>query len=234
MSRLSRPLTAVEVDARLAQRLTQRLPQHVQVITGDFLEYQLPREPHVLVGNLPFHLTTAIMRRILHAPGWTDAILLTQWEVARRRASIGGATMMTSQWAPWFEFTVHGRVPAQAFTPRPAVNGGILKIHRREHPALPSRQRPGFQAMVHRVFTGPGRDLAHVLSRTTPIGTPRQASTWLSAHGVSTGALPKDLQLEAWVDLFKTSGTSPPQSGRTGPRRRSRNPSVRPLRDGCR
>src|SRR5699024_11383810 len=79
----------------------------------------------VLVGNLPFHLTTAILRRIFRAPGWKHAILLVQWEVARRRAGVGGATMMTAQWWPWFDFELGRRVPARAFTPRPNVDGGV-------------------------------------------------------------------------------------------------------------
>ena len=96
LARLGRSVTAVEIDARLARRLIDRLPSRVDVITDDFLTYRLPTSPYVLVGNLPFHQTTAMLRRILHAPAWTDAILLVQWEVARRRAGVGGATMMTA------------------------------------------------------------------------------------------------------------------------------------------
>ena len=162
LAQLGRPVTAVEIDTRLAQRLTQRLPSHVEVVADDFLTYRLPTSAHVLVGNLPFHQTTAMLRRILHAPAWTDAIVLVQWEVARRRAGVGGATMMTAQWAPWFEFTLHSRVPARAFTPRPGVDGGILTIHRREHPLLSPTRRRQFHALVHRVYTGPGRGLAAV------------------------------------------------------------------------
>ncbi len=210
LAQLGRPVTAVEIDTRLALRLAQRLPSHVEVIADDFLTYQLPPSAHVLVGNLPFHQTTAMLRRILHAPAWTDAIVLLQWEVARRRAGVGGATMMTAQWAPWFEFTLHSRVPARAFTPRPGVDGGILTIHRRERPLLPPAQRRQFHALVHRVYTGPGRGLAHILVRTTCLGSPDAAQAWLTRHGVNGAGLPKDMPVEAWVDLFKTTGSSPP------------------------
>lgn len=207
LARLGRPVTAVEIDTRLARRLTQRLPSHVEVVADDFLAYRLPTSAHVLVGNLPFHQTTAILRRILHAPAWTDAIVLVQWEVARRRAGVGGATMMTAQWAPWYEFTLHSRVPARAFTPRPGVDGGILTIHRREHPLLTPAERRQFHALVHHVYTGPGRGLAQILARTTALGSPQ---AWLTRHGMNTADLPKDLPVEAWVDLFKTTGSSPP------------------------
>lgn len=210
LAQLGRPVTAVEIDTRLARRLAQRLPSHVEVVADDFLTYRLPPSAHVLVGNLPFHQTTAMLRRILHAPAWTDAIVLVQWEVARRRAGVGGATMMTAQWAPWFTFTLHSRVPARAFTPRPSVDGGILTIHRREHPLLSPAERRQFHALVHRVYTGPGRGLAQILARNTSLGSPQAAQAWLTRQGVNAAGLPKDLPVEAWVDLFKATGSSPP------------------------
>ena len=210
LARLGRSVTAVEIDARLARRLIDRLPSRVDVITDDFLTYRLPTSPYVLVGNLPFHQTTAMLRRILHAPAWTDAILLVQWEVARRRAGVGGATMMTAQWAPWFTFTLHARVPAGAFTPRPGVDGGILTIHRREHPLVPPTQRRRFHALVHSVYTGPGRGFAQILARNTALGSAQAARAWLRRHGMTAAGLPKDLPVEAWMDLFKTTGASPP------------------------
>ena len=205
LARLGRPVTAIEIDARLARCLSERLPSHVDVVSDDFLIYRLPTYPHVLVGNLPFHQTTAMLRRMLHAPAWTNAILLVQWEVARRRAGLGGATMMTAQWAPWFEFTLHARVPSRAFTPRPGVDGGILTIYRREHPLLPSTQRRQFHALVYRVYTGPGCGLAQILARNTALGSARAAQAWLSRHGMTAAGLPKDLPVEAWVDLFKAT-----------------------------
>lgn len=223
MARLGRPLTAVEIDPHLVKALVQGLPTNVHVVAQDFLTYRLPSTPHVLVGNLPFHLTTAMLRRILHAPGWMDAVLLLQWEVARRRAAVGGATMMTSQWAPWFDFALHGRVPARAFTPRPGIDGGILTIHRREQPLLPPAQRRQFHALVHRVYTGPGRGLTQILARNTALGPSYLATAWLERHRIAATALPKDLPVEAWVDLFQTTGSSPPRcraQQREGRRRR--------------
>ena len=100
LAALSRPLTAVEIDASNVRALRRTVPGDVTVIQRDFLAFHLPQRPHVIVGNLPFHLTTAILRKLLHSPGWTEAILLMQGEVARRRARIGGASMTTAQWEP--------------------------------------------------------------------------------------------------------------------------------------
>ena len=89
-----------------------------------------------------------------------------QWEVARRRAGVGGATMMSAQWAPWVTFELGERVPRSAFKPRPNVDGGILLISRVDEPVVSVKDRKAFQAMVHSVFTGKGRGLAEILTHT--------------------------------------------------------------------
>jgi len=220
LQRLQRPLTAVEIDSRLATALSNRVENRVQVVTADFLSYRLPRSAFVLVGNLPFHQTTSMLRRVLRAPGWTDAVLLLQWEVARRRAGVGGATLMTAQWSPWFTFELHARVPATAFRPRPSVDGGVLVLRRRAEPMLPTGQRTAFQHLVHRVFTGRGRGLADILCRAGAFAKTSDARRWLQAQGVSPIAVAKDLSGPQWVDLFCATGTSPPRQPRRSGRRR--------------
>ena len=71
MAHLGRAITAVEVDAKLAAKITQETSSAaVEVVHDDFLNFRLPATPCVIVGNIPFHLTTAILRKLLHAPAW--------------------------------------------------------------------------------------------------------------------------------------------------------------------
>jgi 23S rRNA (adenine-N6)-dimethyltransferase len=202
LQKLGRPLTAIEIDARRAARLGKRTAPPTRVVDADFLHYRLPRTPHIIVGNLPFHLTTAMLRRILHGPGWTDAVLLVQWEVARRRAAVGGATMMTAQWWPWFEFAVVRKVSADSFRPRPSVDGGLMTIRRSDDPLVDAADRHRYQAMVHQVFTGRGHGIAQILDRQIPRQLARQ---WLRDNGIRASALPRDLSAAQWADLYKRS-----------------------------
>lgn len=208
LAQLERSLTVVEIDYKLARLLEHQHRSGVHVVHGDFLHYRLPATEHVLVGNLPFHQTTAMLRRILRAPGWTHAVLLVQWEVARRRAGVGGATLMTAQWSPWFTFELGQRVPARAFTPAPGVDGGMLIITRRKAPLLAKRQRKSFQAMAYKVFTGRGRGIVQITSRAKLFNHPREAHLWASDSGLDRFALPKDLSTDQWVDLYRISRSS--------------------------
>ncbi|MFJ4471943.1 23S ribosomal RNA methyltransferase Erm [Streptomyces sp. NPDC089424] len=202
---LGRPLTGVEIDGRRAARLARRVQPPTSVVHADFLRFRLPPAPYVLVGNLPFHQTTGMLRHILHATGWTEAVLLVQWEVARRRAGVGGATMMTAQWWPWCAFGLAGRVPATAFRPRPGVDGGVLTMSRRQRPLLPPADLNAYQALVRRVFTAPGRGLPEIVAASLPRASRPEAHRWLRRQGLPSHALPKHLTAEQWAHLHHLS-----------------------------
>ncbi|WP_425565182.1 23S ribosomal RNA methyltransferase Erm [Saccharopolyspora taberi] len=184
------PVTAVEIDPHWADVLRVRCPW-ARVVRGDVLRFAFPRTEHVVVGNLPYSQTTAIVRRLLAEPSWTRAALLVQFDVARKRAD--GGSMLNAQWAPWYEFRLCGRVRAQAFRPVPSVDGGLLAVRRRARPLVPWSELGAYQAMVEAVFTGRGRGLRAVLRnlrRPLPSGVPADA-------------LPKDLTPEDWARLHR-------------------------------
>ncbi|QDQ97119.1 23S ribosomal RNA methyltransferase Erm [Tomitella fengzijianii] len=202
LSRLGRPLTAVEIDEHRAARLARRLPE-VCVENADALRHRL--DGPVVVGNIPFHVTTPIMRRLLERPAWSTAVLLTQWEVARKRAGVGGATMMTAQAAPWFRFQLETRVPATAFAPMPSVDAGLLVIERRPTPLVPPRQRREYERFVRAVFTGRGRGLAQIVGRAAGLGQ-RRAHRTIAAAGIRDRSLPRDLSPQQWARLWTEVG----------------------------
>lgn len=203
LSRLGRPLTAIEIDARRAAALERSVPG-VRVICGDALSARL--DSPVIVGNLPFHLTTPLLRALMRAPRWNSAVLLTQWEVARKRAGVGGVTMMTAQQAPWFTIDLLGRVPRSGFHPMPSVDGGVLHIRRRERPLVDLAHRRSYQRFVHDAFTGPGRDIARI-ARVAARTDKSRVRGALGAAGVRPDALPREVRAEQWVRLWEALQT---------------------------
>ncbi|MGO2110215.1 MAG: 23S ribosomal RNA methyltransferase Erm [Pseudoclavibacter sp.] len=232
LARLGRPVTAVEIDPGLARRLERDFGTDIRVVNDDFVRWRSPAAPHVVVGNLPFHLTTAMLRKLLRTPSCTHAVLLVQWEVARRRAGVGGITMMTAQWWPWVTFELHGRVPAAAFSPRPAVDGGLLTITRRPDPLVPDGSGDDYRAFVHAVFQGRGRGLAEIVRRAVPPHRLGRVDAWLARERVGRGHLPRDLDAEQWAGLFIAArghgGAPRPARGRSSRGRASRRPGRSP------
>ena len=202
LSTLNRPVTALEIDPRRVRRLQARFADRpsVEIVRADVLRHRFPAAPHTVVGNVPFHLTTAIIRKLLSERGWGSAVLIVQWEVARRRAGVGGASMLTAAWWPWYDFTLVRRIPASAFRPVPSVDAGLLLMRRRAVPLVDGRQ--GYQAFVKQVFQAPGRGLEEMIGRT---GRVRRAELreWVRWSRIPGRALPKDLVAEDWARLWE-------------------------------
>ncbi|KRC62094.1 hypothetical protein ASE14_10210 [Agromyces sp. Root81] len=204
LAALGRPLSALEIDRRRADALRREFGDdpHVTIVEADALAWRYPSDQHAVVGNVPFHLTTAIMRSLLARGGWTDAILLTQWEVARRRCGVGGSSLLTAQWDPWFSFRLHERVPARAFKPAPSVDGGVFTIERRQEPLVAPADRGVYQAFVAEVYRGRGRGLAQILRRTSRPLSADRAAALLRTVGVAADVLPSRLTGPQWAALW--------------------------------
>ena len=136
-------VVAVEVDHMWAQRLRDRLREtrrgRVRVVDADFLSFPLPTRPFRVMGSLPFSGSTEILRRLLDNPGvpLKRADVVVQWEVARKRAAAPPSTLLSTVWAPWWEFRLGRRIPAEEFRPLPRVDAGVLIVIRRDCPLLP-------------------------------------------------------------------------------------------------
>ena len=84
-------LTAVELDDELAAALAERYEDNprVGVVHGDILSLDLPAlvpewARTVVVGNIPYNITTPIVFRLLRLPYPSDIVLTVQAEVAAR------------------------------------------------------------------------------------------------------------------------------------------------------
>jgi 23S rRNA (adenine-N6)-dimethyltransferase len=193
-------VTAVEVDPRCALRLRRTFAGRATIVEADMLSFDFGARPHHVVANVPFSLTTPLLRRLVRQQHWDTALLVLQWEVARKRAGLGGTTMFTAIWWPWYEFSLRTRVPATAFAPRPSVDGGILQITRRQTPLVPAAQRRSYQDLVRACFTGRGRGLPAILSGRLP---ERVVRGWMAAERLGRGTLPRDITAGQWASLHR-------------------------------
>ncbi|MFF8838691.1 23S ribosomal RNA methyltransferase Erm [Streptomyces sp. NPDC015130] len=213
-------VTVVEMDPHWAAHVRRRFEgERVTVFQGDFLDFRFPYDIDTVVGNVPFGITTQILRSLLESTEWQSAALIVQWEVARKRAGRSGGSLLTTSWAPWYEFAAHDRVRASSFRPMPSVDGGVLTIRRRPRPLLPESSSRAFQRFAEAVFTGPGRGLAEILRRHIPRETYRSVA---DRHGIPDNGLPKDLTLDQWTALFQATrqGHAPGTTGARPPAQR--------------
>jgi 23S rRNA (adenine-N6)-dimethyltransferase len=192
-------VTAVELDPHWTSVLRRRFGGSVHVVRADMLRFRFPSEPYNVVSNVPYSITTDLLRTLLQQSAWQVAVLMVQWEVARKRA---GASMLTAAWWPWYDITLVRRVPAGAFRPRPRVDSGLLRVERRATALLPDSDRHDYRRFVGAVFTGPGAGLGGIVRRHVPRSTMLR---WAREHDVDLRGLPRDLSVRQWVALYRAA-----------------------------
>ena len=129
-------LQCVEIDRDLAAFLRDRYRDrpHVEITAADVLSVDLGAlagRPYVLVGNLPYYLTTPIIFHALKTPRPMRSVFLVQREVAERLSAAPGtkaygALSVNVQLVAAVE-TV-GVVGAGAFFPRPTVESAMVRL----------------------------------------------------------------------------------------------------------
>jgi 16S rRNA (adenine1518-N6/adenine1519-N6)-dimethyltransferase len=140
-------VVAVEIDPVLAAALpgtvATRVPDaRLTVVTADALRLAaLPgAAPTALVANLPYNVAVPVVLHLLEAlPSLRRGLVMVQAEVADRLAAAPGSKTygIPSVKAAWYaSATRAGAVPRAVFWPVPNVDSGLVRLVRRDPPAL--------------------------------------------------------------------------------------------------
>lgn len=153
---------AVEKDVRLKKPFVRIIgTRNVTLVNEDFLtadvgELGLEREePSSLIGNIPYHLTSPIIKRAVDLRSLFEEIILTvQMEVAHRiladpgSRAVGPISFLVQAYAK-VEKVVD--IPADAFYPSPNVQSTTIKLTPLETSAF-TAGRPFFFGLVRELF----------------------------------------------------------------------------------
>jgi ribosomal RNA small subunit methyltransferase A len=131
-------VVAVELDRRLAERLTREQAEAVasgalRVVQGDVLDQDvgsLVEPPYEVVANVPYHITSPILHRFLgETPRPERLVLMVQREVAERISAAPGAMSYLSVFVQYHATVrVAFAVPREAFEPAPEVESAVVEI----------------------------------------------------------------------------------------------------------
>jgi 16S rRNA (adenine1518-N6/adenine1519-N6)-dimethyltransferase len=207
-------LIAVEIDARLAQRLQAHFAgnQRVTILERDVLASS-PEEllsaagvatdaNYGVVGNLPYNAGAAIVRHFLeagHPPRWL--VVMLQREVADsitagpgRMSLLGVSVQVYARPRKLFN------VPPRAFYPPPKVTSSVLRLDVLERPLVPPDRREAFFKVVRAGFSAPRKQLRNTLAQGLALPAGDVAGA-VHAAGIDPTLRPQDLAPEDWLRL---------------------------------
>ena len=126
---------AVEVDERLVELLREEVADlpNVSVLHDDVLsvsDFGFPHLGYVVVGNLPYYITSAVLRHFLEErPRPSHLIVTVQREVAQRVvAEPGDMSLLAVSVQFYGRPQIVARIPAGAFYPPPQVDSAVVRI----------------------------------------------------------------------------------------------------------
>lgn len=179
-ARPRRSLTLVELDARLAARLQERFAD-VRIVNADFLEIDFAAlvadRPVKVIGNLPFNVAAAILRRLCdNSRAISRMVLMFQREVAARIRAVpgddayGALSVFT---ALYWQIDLHFTVAAGSFHPRPKVDAEVLVFTHVATPSFAVSDEHDVLETVRASFSAPRKTIRNAISHSLGIDSSR-------------------------------------------------------------
>jgi len=204
---------AIELDNKLAALLKQTLASFNNVIIinddvlkiepGALLNQQKVRFPYKVVANLPYYITSPVLRHFLEASAKPQMmIVMVQKEVAEAIVAKPGEMSLLSVSIQFYgEPRIISYVPAQCFYPAPEVDSAILRIDLYPQPAV-AVDEAGFFELVRGGFTAPRKQIANSLAQ--GLGLPKaEVLPLLETANIVPQRRAETLTLGEWAQLWR-------------------------------
>ncbi len=208
-------VVSIELDGRLMEEQRRNLKGIAGVTfhEGDFLEYDLRRAAGngkiVVVGNIPYHVTSPVIVRILDSHRFVDrALLLVQKEVAVRLAappggrSCGRLTVAAAYRAEVKRLFDVGR---NAFSPKPRVDSSLLRMRMLDPPPFAVKDEALFFRLLEGLFRGRRKMIRTGLRATFGLA-PGDIAGVADRSGIALTRRPEELRVSEWCALCDAVG----------------------------
>lgn len=213
-----RRVIAVEIDRGLIAPLTEAVSEYdnVQIVEGDILKIPPEElnlgEAYLVVANIPYYISSAIIRRLLETQNRPARIVLTvQQEVAVRICAKDGKFSLLALSVQVFGVPrIQARIAAGCFYPAPDVDSAVLSITLYPQPLITTEELDAFFRLARAGFSQKRKTLRNTLS--AGLGLPAaQAESLLAAAGIDPRRRAETLSIAEWgrlTDVWKRTQPS--------------------------
>jgi 16S rRNA (adenine1518-N6/adenine1519-N6)-dimethyltransferase len=209
LARAAGRVIAVELDAALIPALHHSLADYANVtlVQGDILHTDLseligPDPCYKVVANLPYYITSAVIRHLLEAQARPSLIVLTvQLEVAQRITAAPGKLSLLAVSVQFYgRPTLVTHIKPSSFYPVPKVDSAVVRIEPYRHPAVDVTDRDEFFAVVKAGFSQKRKQLHNALA--AGLARPQaDIAAALERAGVDGRRRAETLALDEWASL---------------------------------
>lgn len=208
LSLAARRVVAVELDSNLFPLLNNILSgfPNVEIVHADILKANpaelISEDGYMVVANIPYYITSNLIRHLLNAPNKPARIVLTvQREVAERITALPGSLSLLA-----LSVQVYGkpklvfRIPAGAFYPPPSVDSSVVRVDLYPQPLISSNRIETFFQLAKAGFGQKRKTLRNSLS--AGMGWSSERTTrMLENAGINPQRRAETLSIDEWKQL---------------------------------
>jgi 16S rRNA (adenine1518-N6/adenine1519-N6)-dimethyltransferase len=204
----AKEVVSVELDENLLPPLKAVLSpyQNVRLVPGDILKLSLTNlrleNDYIVVANIPYYITSAVIRHLLESEVTPRRIVLTvQKEVAQRIcAEPGDMSLLALSVQIYGKPRLAAHIPADAFFPAPKVDSAVLIIDIYSTPRIKEDLLNTFFKLIKAGFSQKRKTLRNSLSSGLHI-SPTEATNLLTQVNIDPQRRAETLSIEEWEKL---------------------------------
>jgi 16S rRNA (adenine1518-N6/adenine1519-N6)-dimethyltransferase len=198
----------IERDAlkvRLADAALGTIGASGEEAASDDAAVELAAVDYVVVGNVPYYITTPLLFHSLVPPRPSRAVFLVQREVAERIVAPAGSESygaLSVNVQAIADARIVFRVPPGAFQPPPKVDSAVIRIASLDRPLISRDEEVPFRKLVQGAFGLRRKQMRKVVRMLTGL-TALEADAVLAASGIDPEVRPETLDPAQFAALLR-------------------------------
>lgn len=203
LGRRAKQVIAVEKDWPLYSGLRLRFARSENIVlhNADFLRFTIREPCYKVFANVPFNITSAVVRKLVqgHNPP-AEAYLIVQKEAAERYMGVPTTTQVSVLLKPWHTLKITRSLRRVDFSPVPRVDIVMLHIKRKTDPLVPQTEVRIYERFVRHGFGTWKKNLKANYRRIFSHKQWRRLSRDLK---FPFRAKPSELNFDQWLGLYE-------------------------------
>ncbi len=214
LAKHAKMIVAIEIDRVLAKKLEEKFKNtpNVKIINSDILKinlldliskYQIPNTRYKVVANLPYYITSPIIRLFLEAQiKPKEMILMVQKEVAERIVAKPGKMSILAVSVQYYaQSKLLFEVSKESFCPVPKVDSAVIKIANISQNNASKEEIKGFFRLVKSGFCSKRKTLANNVHSSLKLDK-KIIEEKLKKIGLTSNTRAQELSIEKWKELL--------------------------------
>jgi 16S rRNA (adenine1518-N6/adenine1519-N6)-dimethyltransferase len=198
-------LRCVEIDTAMIKPWSSIMSAfpNAEISNEDVLYFTPPETPYKLVANIPYYITSPILKHFLRKQSGVRPdviVLMIQKEVAQRICDKKKPTLLSWEIRIFGEPEVVCKVPPASFYPSPKVDSAVLRINVYDKPLLKESDMEPFFKLLGQAYKQPRKTLMNNLLA-SGVYSKGQIEEFFHKVGIDEKIRPHQLTLEHW-NLF--------------------------------